>query len=70
MGRVAQWLARLGEHSHISATVTVTAMLVAGVLAKLDNASWGLYVIIALCLFHAALALARYLTRSAPEPGE
>jgi hypothetical protein len=70
MARVARWLGRLGEHSGLSATVTVIAMLIAGVLAKLDNASWGLYVIIALCLFHLALAIARYLTRPAPEPGE
>jgi hypothetical protein len=70
MGRVARWLGRLGEHSHISAAVTVIAMLIAGVLAKLDDASWGLYVIIALCLFHLVLAIARHLTRPTPEPGE
>jgi len=45
-------------------------MLLAGVLAKLDNASWGLYVIIALCLVHFALAITRYLSRSTPEPGQ
>ena len=70
MNRVAKLLGGLQEHSSVSAAVTVFAMLVAGVLAKLDNASWGLYVIVALCLFHLVLAIARYLTRPTPEPGQ
>ena len=70
MNRVAKLLGGLKEHSNVSATVTVIAMLIAGVLAKLDDASWGLYVIIALCLFHLVVAIARYLTRSTPEPGQ
>ncbi len=70
MKRVARLLGGLREHSSVSAAVTVIAMLIAGVLAKLDNASWGLYVIIALCLLHLVLAITRYLTRPTPEPGQ
>ena len=70
MNRVAKLLGGLKEHSNVSAAVTVIAMLLAGVLAKLDNASWGLYVIIALCLVHLALAITRYLSRPTPEPGQ
>ncbi len=70
MGRVARLLGRLKEHSNLSAAVTVIAMLVAGLLAKIDDAMWGLYVIIALCLFHVILAITRYLSRPTPEPGQ
>jgi len=70
MNSVARLLGRLKEHSSLSAAVTVIAMLIAGVLAKLDDAMWGLYVIIALCLFHVVLAIARYLSRPTPEPGQ
>jgi hypothetical protein len=70
MNRIARLLGGLKEHSSVSAAVTVFAMLGAGVLAKLDNASWGLYVIVALCLFHLVLAIARYLSRPTPEPGQ
>jgi hypothetical protein len=70
MNRVAKLLGGWKEHSNVSAAVTVIAMLLAGVLAKLDDAIWGLYVIIALCLFHLALAVARYLRRPTPEPGQ
>jgi hypothetical protein len=70
MNRLAKLLGGLKEHSNVSAAVTVFAMLAASVLAKLDNASWGLYVIVALCLFHLVLAIARYLARPTPEPGQ
>ena len=70
MARVARFFGRLKEHSDFSAAVTVIAMLLAGVLAKLDNASWGLYVISALCLVHVALAIRRVTHRPTPEPGQ
>jgi hypothetical protein len=70
MGRVANLLGQLKEHSDLSAAVTVFAMLIAGVLAKLDDARWGLYVIIALCVFHAVLAIRRVTQRATPEPGQ
>ena len=43
----------------LGAAVTVMAMLLAGVLAKLDGARFGLYVIVALCLFHVVMAIRR-----------
>jgi hypothetical protein len=68
MDRVARLLGQLKEHSSLSAAVTVAAMLLAGVLAKLDGARWGLYVIVALCLFHLAAAIRRHVVRADPEP--
>lgn len=70
MDRVARFFGQLKEHSNFSAAVTVIAMLMAGVLAKLDVASWGLYVIIALCVVHVVLAIRRLTTRPTPEPGQ
>ena len=70
MDRVAKLLGQLKEHSNLSATVTVIAMLIAGVLAKLDDASWGLYVIVALCVVHVVLAIRRLTKRPTPEPGQ
>jgi hypothetical protein len=68
MDRVARFFGQLKEHSDFSAAVTVIAMLIAGVLAKLDNASWGLYVISALCLVHVAMAIRRIAVGQGPEP--
>ncbi len=70
MDRVPRFFGQLKEHSNFSATVTVIAMLIAGVLAKLDDARWGLYVIIALCVVHVVLAIRRFTTRPTPEPGQ
>ena len=70
MDRVAKLFGQLKEHSNLSATVTVIAMLVAGVLAKLDDASWGLYVIVALCVVHVVLAIRQLTKRPTPEPGQ
>jgi hypothetical protein len=70
MDRVAKLFGQLKEHSNLSATVTVIAMLIAGVLATLDDASWGLYVIVALCVVHVVLAIRRLGTRPGPEPGQ
>ena len=70
MDRVARCLGELKEHSDVSAAVTVIAMLLAGVLAKLDGARWGLYVISALCLVHVALTIRRITTGQGPEPGQ
>jgi hypothetical protein len=70
MDRVARFFGQLKEHSNFSAAVTVIAMLMAGVLAKLDDASWGLYVIIALCVVHVVLAIRRFTHRPTPEPGQ
>ena len=70
MGRVARFFGQLKEHSDFSAAVTVIAMLIAGVLAKLDDASWGLYVISALCLVHVVLAIRRLTHHHTPEPGQ
>jgi hypothetical protein len=70
MDRVISLLGQLRETSAVSAAVTVIAMLIAGVLAKLDGARWGLYVIAALCLFHVVLAIRRLATRPDAEPGE
>ena len=71
MLRVARFLGQLREHSNFSAAVTVFAMLIAGVLAKLDGARWGLYVIVALCAVHLVIAIRRRLTSGpTPEPGE
>jgi hypothetical protein len=70
MRRVARLFGQLKEHSDASAAVTVIAMLIAGVLAKLDDARLGLYVIVALCVFHAVLAIRRFTRRSTAEPGQ
>jgi len=70
MDRVARLLGQLKEHSSLSAAVTVMAMLLAGVLAKLDGARFGLYVIVALCLFHLVMAIRQRTARPDPEPGE
>jgi hypothetical protein len=70
MDRVAGFFGRLKEHSDFSAAVTVTAMLIAGVFAKLDGARWGLYVISVLCLVHVVLAIRRPANRPKPEPGQ
>jgi hypothetical protein len=70
MDRVARLLEQLKDHSSLSAAVTVIAMMLAGVLAKLDGARWGLYVIAALCLFHVATAIHCRVVRPAPEPGQ
>jgi len=70
MDRVISLLGQLKDQSSLSATVTVMAMLIAGVLAKLDGARWGLYVIAALCLFHVIQAIRRRATRPEPEPGQ
>ena len=67
MDRVNSLLGQLRDQSTLSAAVTVSAMLIAGVLAKLDGARWGLYVIVALCLFHIAMAIHRRTSR--PDPG-
>jgi hypothetical protein len=70
MERVITLLGQFRDQSAVSAAVTVIAMLIAGVLAKLDGARWGLYVIAALCLFHIAMAIHRRTTRPDPEPGQ
>ena len=70
MNNVTRLLGQLRDQSALSAAVTVIAMLIAGVLAKLDGARWGLYVIAALCLFHVIQAIRRRATRPEPEPGQ
>jgi hypothetical protein len=70
MDRVASFFGQLKEHSNFSAAVTVIAMLMAGVLAKLDDARLGLYVIVALCVVHVVLAIRRLTNRPTPEPGQ
>ena len=70
MDRVARFFGQLKEHSNFSAAVTVIAMLMAGVLAKLEIARWGLYVVMALCLVHIVLTIGRLATHAVPEPGE
>jgi hypothetical protein len=70
MDRVISLLGQFKEQSSSSAAVTVMAMLIAGVLAKLDGARWGLYVIAALCILHIVMAIHRYASRPDPEPGQ
>ena len=70
MNNVTRLLGQLRDQSSLSAAVTVIAMLIAGVLAKLDGARWGLYVIVALCVFHIVMAIHRRTRRADPEPGQ
>jgi hypothetical protein len=70
MDRVVKFLGGIKEHSDLSAAVTVIAMLIVGVLAKLEIARWGLYVVMALCLVHIVLTIGRLATHAVPEPGE
>jgi hypothetical protein len=69
MGSVAKALfGNLTERPELSATVTVVAMLIAGTLAKLEFALWGIAVIGALCLLHIALQAKSILGRNNRAP--
>jgi hypothetical protein len=43
---------KLMERPELSATITIMAMLVAGILTKFNHAWWGIAVIVALCFLH------------------
>lgn len=70
MQRFVKRIGDLVEHSDLSAAVTVIAMLIAGVFAKLDNARVGLFVIVLLCVVHLAFAIGDVYAAPAAKPGE
>jgi hypothetical protein len=70
MQRFVKRFGGLAVHSDLSASVTVIAMLIAGVFAKLDNARIGLIVIVLLCVLHLAHAIGDVYATPAAKPGE
>ena len=70
MLRFVKRIGELAAHSNRSAAVTVIAMLIAGVFAKLDNARLGLSIIVLLCVVHFALAIGDIYAAPAAKPGD
>jgi hypothetical protein len=57
MRDVDKYLGQVSGYPNLSAIVTVVAMLMAGLLAKIESARWGLIVVVMLCAVHIVLGL-------------
>jgi len=68
MRDVASLLSDLSGRPERSASVTVVAMLMAGLLAKVDSARWALIAIVVLCIIQIVLGLIPATEALSPPP--